>query len=487
MICVPITEKRAEEVLAAVDEAASVAEAIELRLDYLDEAELSPLIDRLPAKIAALNRSFILTYRPREEGGARDLTLDERRAFWQSLAPELVAALSFADFELDLVESFGDNPPVPWEKVICSAHDFARTPEDLLALYDRLAATPARAVKIATRAERITDTVRHFQVLDRAREQGRDVIAIGMGLAGIATRILSPAWGAMLTFGALRAGAESAPGQPTISELRDLYRVDQLTRASEVYGVIGNPIGHSRSPQIQNRAIIESGRDAVYLPFEVVDLEEFMRDMVNPRTRKLDWRLRGLSVTIPHKLAIKACLDRIDKTAGHIGAINTVVVEGDELVGYNTDADGAMKPLEEMIEIKGARVAVLGAGGSARAVCYGLHARGAQVTIYARNLERAQELSADYDARVAGMEHFQGGFDVVINCTPVGMRGHSEGMSPIDAEKLEGVDLVYDLVYNPERTALLEAASARGCRTLNGLAMLEAQAGEQIRLWTERE
>jgi 3-dehydroquinate dehydratase/shikimate dehydrogenase len=288
----------------------------------------------------------------------------------------------------------------------------------------------------------------------------------------------------MLTFGSLRRGAESAAGQPTVAELRDLYRVKQLSRAGEVFGVIGNPVGHSRSPLMHNAALKALNRDGVYLPLEVDDVGSFVCGFAHPKTRILDWNLRGLSVTIPHKLAIIPYLDFVDATARGVGAVNTVVVEGDELLGYNTDVAGAMKPLDEMIDVKGARVAVMGSGGSARAICYGLSMRGADVTIYARDLKKARPLADEFGARTASLESFKGEADVVINCSPVGMSGPGEGLSLIKAESLEGVKLVYDLIYTPEETALLADAKRAGCRTLGGLAMLVGQAAEQFRLWT---
>ncbi|MCW5970250.1 MAG: shikimate dehydrogenase [Blastocatellales bacterium] len=483
MICVPVTEAGAADFLAAIGRAAVEADAVELRFDLLDEGELGRVLDELPGVIEGLDAKIIFTFRPGEQGGGRDLTLTERRRFWESLAPELRARLDYADLEADLVESYaGQVPPVPWGRVICSEHDFLHTPADPGAIYDRLSATPARVVKIATRAEKITDCVRLFDLMDRAGN--RPVIALGMGMAGMATRVLGVSRGAFLTFAALAPGAESAPGQPTIEEMRDLYRVGELSRESEIYGVIGYPVGHSRSPMLHNSAFRAAGRDAVYLPFEVADLGEFIKLMVNPRTRGMEWNLRGLSVTIPHKTAIRGYLDRVDEAADCIGAVNTVVIEGDELVGYNTDAIGAMRPLEGMVELKGADAAVIGAGGAARAVVYGLSERGARVRVYARDAARAASLAAEFGCSGAGIGEFDGRADVVINCTPVGMKGHSEGGSPVAVEKLSGAGLVYDLVYNPEETELLKQARACGCRTLGGLPMLAAQAAEQYRLWT---
>jgi 3-dehydroquinate dehydratase/shikimate dehydrogenase len=484
LICAPITEVSPESFLAKIHEAEKIADVIELRFDYLPAEALPQLIVNLSSRIARVSKPLILTFRPREQGGNRDLSLRDRRDFWRGLPPEIVNSIAFADFEFDLVESFAnERPPAPWEKVICSWHDFVETPYDLIARYDRMASTPAAVVKIATQANRISDCLRIFELIEHAKGK-KPVIALAMGLPGLMTRALAPARGAMLTFGSLRRGAESAAGQPTVAELRDLYRVKQLSRDSEIFGVIGNPIGHSRSPLMHNAALKALNRDGVYLPFEVDDVDSFVCGFVRPKTKKLDWNLRGLSVTIPHKLAVIPYLDFVDATAKAIGAVNTVVIEGDEIHGYNTDVAGAMKPLDEMIDVHNARVAVIGAGGSARAICYGLSHRGADVTIYARDLKKAQPLADEFRTRIATLESFKGEADVVINCAPVGMSGHSEGRSLIKAESLEGVKLVYDLIYTPEETALLSDAKRAGCRTLGGLAMLVGQAAEQFRLWT---
>ena len=484
LICAPVTETRVEPYLTSIREAELTADAIELRLDYLPAESLTQLIVELSSDIARIHKPLLFTFRPRKQGGKRDLTLRDRRDFWRGLSPEIINPGAFVDFELDLVESFaGELPPAPWSQVVCSWHDFAETPDDLIARYDRMASTPAAVVKIATQANHITDCLRIFELIEYAKGK-KPLIALAMGLPGLMTRALALSRGAMLTFGSLRRGAESAAGQPTVAELRDLYRVKKLTRKSEIFGVIGNPVSHSRSPLMHNAALKALNRDGVYLPFEVDDVASFVCDFVHPRTKKLDWNLRGLSVTIPHKLSIIPFLEVVDATAKTIGAVNTVVVEGDGLHGYNTDVIGAMKPLDEMIDVKGARVAVVGAGGSARAVCYGLKERGARVTIYARDLKKAQPLADEFNARTALLESFEGEADVVINCAPIGMRDHSEGRSPIAAETLKGVKLVYDLIYTPEETALLRDAKQAGCQTLGGLAMLVGQATEQFRLWT---
>ncbi|MDX2029322.1 MAG: shikimate dehydrogenase [Blastocatellia bacterium] len=483
-ICVPITETACEPFLGAITEAARGADVIELRLDFLPARELGRLLEALRERRVGEGKRLLFTFRPVEQGGRRELTLGERQAFWRGLSAEVVAQIDLADFEMDLAESFAaEESPIPWERVICSWHNFDETPGDLIERYDRMARTPAAVVKIATQARSIGDCLRLFALIDHGRG-AKPVIALGMGMAGLTTRLLALSRGALLTFGALRRGAESAGGQPTVAELNDLYRVRELTRETEILGIIGNPVGHSRSPLMHNAALRALGRDGVYLPFEVEQVDDFVRDFVRPATRQLDWRLRGLSVTIPHKRAILSHLDRIDETARRIGAVNTLVVEGEELHGYNTDVTGAMQPLDRRMEVRGARVAVIGAGGSARAVCFGASERKADVTVYARDPEKARLLAAEFGAKAASIDAFQGEADILINCTPIGMHGHSEGQSPIRADALQGVGLVYDLIYTPEETALLRAARAAGRPTLGGLEMLLAQAGEQFRLWT---
>jgi 3-dehydroquinate dehydratase/shikimate dehydrogenase len=484
-ICIPITETDADAFLKTAEEAAPAADAIELRLDYLDDDGWMAVRKALLALASKISKPLILTFRPKQQGGMRELSLSQRQAFWRATLDDWNELIAYADLELDLVESLVSArlPPLPWNRVICSHHDFEETPSNLAEIYQRMARTPAAVVKIATRANRIGDCWRLFELLER-RQADKPLIVLGMGLPGLMTRVLAPSRGAMLTFAALRRGAESAPGPPTADEMRDLYRVKELSPATEVYGVIGKPIGHSRSPLMHNAALKVRNRDGVYLPLEVDDLDQFVRDFVRPATRRFDWRLRGLSVTIPHKLAVIPHLDFMDPTAQAIGAVNTVVVEGDRLHGYNTDAAGAMNPLDRLIDVRDARVAVIGAGGSARAICYGLNQRGARITVYARDPGRAGLLAEQFGASAASIERFAGDAEVLINCTPIGMQGHSEGLSPVDAELLPGVKLVYDLVYNPEETRLLAEARRVGCRTLGGLSMLVGQAAEQFRLWT---
>src|SRR5262249_22879906 len=158
MICVPITENSEDAFFASLREAEQTADAIELRLDYLSAACLSPVIAELRTRIRQITKPLIFTFRPRQQGGKRDLSLEDRRNLWRGLPQELVASMAFADFELDLVESFaGSPPPIPWSKVICSWHNFDETPLCLEEQFERMERSPAAVVKIVTEANRIGD------------------------------------------------------------------------------------------------------------------------------------------------------------------------------------------------------------------------------------------------------------------------------------------------------------------------------------------
>jgi shikimate dehydrogenase len=207
--------------------------------------------------------------------------------------------------------------------------------------------------------------------------------------------------------------------------------------------------------------------------------------MVNPRTRELDWSLKGLSITAPHKKAIINLLDWIDEGAQKIGAVNTVVLQGDELLGYNTDGQGLIEPLRRKFgSLSGVSAAILGAGGAACAAIHALQREGADITVYARDLEKAQllcqRINLSYDSLATA--NFRGK-DIVINATPLGSFGPHLTETPAVAQQLRGVKLVYDLVYNPIETVLLKEARSVGCETLGGLEMLVTQALLQFKLW----
>jgi len=471
-VCVPVCAKDFAALGHACRRASEFADIVELRLDCLESDDFAAPLAEL---LARLSIPLILTCRPSEQGGYRDLSLQQREAFWNTDFQTL------CDVEADLVSAIA----VDRSRMIVSHHDFKRVPDDLELIYERLAATPARIVKIAVQANDITDCLRIFKLLDRARKQKRELIAIAMGNAGIATRILGPSRGAYLTYGSLEDGSETAPGQVNARELRSVYHIDKISNETMICGLVGMPVMHSVSPHMHNAAFAAEGSDGVYLPLEVRDIETFVKRMAHPSTRELDWNLRGLSVTAPHKSSVLGLLDWVAKDAQEIGAVNTVVVEGQRLLGYNTDVAGLIEPLLERVgSVNGLSVAVLGAGGAARAAVWVLKRHGARLRLFSRTRPNAEKIGQEFDIPFeplsAGSFH---DYDVVINATPLGS-GPFIRHAPAVIEQLGGAGLVYDLIYNPIETELLKQARAAGCQTLGGLPMLVAQARRQFELWT---
>jgi shikimate dehydrogenase len=255
-----------------------------------------------------------------------------------------------------------------------------------------------------------------------------------------------------------------------------------ITPATALCGIVLHPAGHTRSPAMHNAAFEAMGVDARYLAFDVPPAR--LADAI-AGARAL--RIRQLAVSIPHKEAVLPLLDRIDETAGRIGAVNTVTLRGDALEGANTDWLGAVRALEGAGgALAGRRAVVLGAGGTARALAFGLLERGARVAVLNRTPARAQALARELGAAEAGpLEALAGApFDVLVNTTSVGLRADE---SPVPAEALRRGSLVMDVVYDPPETRLLREARARGCAVVSGRAMLVEQAAEQVRLWTGRE
>jgi 3-dehydroquinate dehydratase / shikimate dehydrogenase len=458
---------------------------IELRLDCLSPEELEradelqPLIDELG------DLSLIVTLRPAGQGGTRELDGATRNRSWFSWpqSPRV-----WRDMELDLVRR-RPNSPAESDQLICSYHDFAATPDDFEHAYERLAATPAHVLKLATQAYDVTDCVAIFNLLERARQDKREMIAVAMGPTGLATRILGPSRGAFLTFAALDEESATASGQLTVSELKNLYGIDRINEETQITGLIGLPIEHSVSPHIHNAALQSADVNGVYLPFPVRDVESFLKRMVHPATREINWNIRGLSVTAPHKSRVMSSLDWIEPTAAELGAVNTIVVEGNQLHGYNTDILGFVQTLVAAFgELGDAKCAVIGAGGAARAVVWGLKQTATKISVFGRDAAQTKTLAQELQVEGRSLTGAKfNDFDVVINATTLGTAGELESQTPANSDQLTGAQLACDLVYNPEETLFLREARAAGCETLGGLPMLVRQAAQQFKLWTGRE
>src|SRR5882724_12013285 len=288
LICISICESDWPSVARAVRDAGRFNALIEIRLDCF-AAEVLPNPDALHELLANCPQPTIVTFRTAEEGGRSDADYETRFRFWRDNG--LALPSKFVDLELDVAEQLSQEAvAVDWSRVICSYHNHNQLSEELRQTLERLAATPARVLKIAARVNDAVDCLQIFDLLADARRDGREIIAIGMGAAGVATRILGPARGAFLTYGSLEKERATAAGQLSIEELTGVYRIEKITRETAITGLVGCPIGHSISPQIHNAAFASLGTDAVYIPFEVQNLEAFFKRMVHPRTREIDWR-----------------------------------------------------------------------------------------------------------------------------------------------------------------------------------------------------
>ncbi len=456
------------------------AQAVEFRLDYLadppDEADLKALLADAPVKTIA-------TYRPVRQGGHYDGDEADRLAILRKAA-ELGA---------DYVDIEDDVPPSAWPAgaVIASNHDFAGCPRDLDAIAARLEASPAAVnKKVAFAAAGPEDALRAFDVLRGSR---KPAIALAMGVSGALSRILAAKFGAFGTFASISEGHESAPGQLTLAEMRDVYRWGEIGPATAVYGVVGCPVGHSMSPAIHNAAFAAAGVDAVYVPLRIEPgAENFRRFMDALLARPwMDWG--GLSVTIPHKQNALGYVGpaNCDELACRIGAVNTITFSPDgALRGDNTDYGAALDALCRAMgtrreDLSGRTVAVLGAGGAARAIVAALRHYRAKVTIYNRTVARGEALAEEFGCTAVGMDAAAGlAAEILINCTPIGMHPAAHA-SPIEAIP-PSVKVVFDTIYNPIRTRLLARAESAGCLTVSGLEMFVNQAVAQFELWTAR-
>ncbi len=249
-----------------------------------------------------------------------------------------------------------------------------------------------------------------------------------------------------------------------------------IDTGTRLYGVFGNPVSHSLSPVMHNAAFAHAGYNAVYLAFKIEDIAAAVSAV-----RAFD--VQGVSVTIPHKVAIMPHLDETDPLAKQIGAVNTVINRDGILSGYNSDCLGAVRALREKTEIGGRKTAVIGAGGAARAIGFGIKAEKGRVCIVNRSAEKGEKLAKEMNADFLPLAQMNADFDIVINTTPLGMTPDTERM-PLSPDLLREEMTVMDIVYNPLQTRLLKEAEKRGCVTVDGLSMFVYQGAFQFELWT---
>ena len=489
-LALTITGGAVAEVRAALDAATAESgplDLIELRLDTLDApapADLRAILGDLPPPLLA---RLIATVRRPDEGGRFSGTEDDRIGLLAEAA-RLGAAYCDLEFEADR-ESGGAHArrvrgAAPAVRLVASVHDLSGVPAGLETLPDRMAPMRPALTKVAVRAAGRADVERvHGLIRTRAPQQS-PIIGIAMGEAGAALRVIAGSAGAALsTYAPPRGLPAVAAGQITAGDIRSRHRRwgRRLHALVPVYGVVGSPIGHSLSPPMHEAAFRRLGIEAAYLPFAVppAELADFL----------LAARLSGvggLNVTIPHKRAVLPLLDSFDDDARRIGAVNTIVPMNGGFGGANTDWTGAVRSLEEAVPLPGRRATVLGAGGSARAVLYGLARSGAEAVVISRNDRKAAALADEMGvghAPLTALERIEG--DILVNTTPVGMTPDHDGCPAPDAA-IAAHEVIFDLVFHPERTVLLQKAAGIGKRTVPGLRMLVLQAAAAFERWTGR-
>jgi 3-dehydroquinate dehydratase/shikimate dehydrogenase len=302
------------------------------------------------------------------------------------------------------------------------------------------------------------------------------IVGLCMGEQGIISRVLGLRAGSAFTFASAGPGEETAPGQVTARELRDIYRIDTVDAATRVFGVAGDPVAHSLSPVMMNTAFRRENVNAVYVALHAKSLDDLLRCVQ-------DIPIHGLSVTMPYKEEIVKHLDNSDVLTQKSGACNTVVrMQNGNLYGFNTDVVGVVGPLEQRLALRGAKVLVLGAGGAARAAVFGLKERGAEVYILNRTPASAQKLARQAHARsIKRADLKKLAFDVIINATPVGMG--SGKASLLDAREITA-RFAMDMVYHPPETRFLKLARSRGVEVIPGTEMFVHQGARQFEIWT---
>jgi 3-dehydroquinate dehydratase/shikimate dehydrogenase len=444
----------------------------EFRLDHLpDPSRGIDLIRKFERSNPDI--SILATCRHKQNGGGFAGSLQQQLAVLEDAAK---AGATAVDLEVEAAETL-NAPPTALRKlvpVIVSYHNFESTPA-LLPVLKRLKRIEADAYKIATTARKPTDNLR---VLQFARDHaGEPLIALAMSEVGIATRVLTPSLGCLFTYAAPTCANGTAAGQMPAKMMRALYRADKLTKQSRVYGVIADPVSHSKSPIIHNRAFQSKRIDAVYLPFLVSGnhLGDWMK-------LAAELPVAGFSVTIPHKQKIIRYLDVVEPLAKRIGAVNTVLRKGGKWRGTNTDTEGVLKPLAKHVRLAHASVLIAGYGGAARAAAVALADAGSEVTITGRDSKSAAALANVVKAESLTLEQAaRRHFDALVHATPVGMSPASDGILFKDNIP---ADVVLDMVYNPHETLLLKRAKEQGCSVIHGSEMLLEQAACQFEIWT---
>jgi 3-dehydroquinate dehydratase / shikimate dehydrogenase len=445
---------------------------LEMRLDFLPQPESGlPVIRKIVTEFSDCR--ILATCRRHQNHGRYNGSVEEQLRI---LSEAIDAGAVAVDVEIESAESAGSRLHVFDGRalLVISYHNFDGTPA-LDPIVRRITKIPAGLYKVVTTVRKPSDINR---VLALPRQNPKTpLVVLGMGETGFPTRVLSGLMGGSYTYAAPSNAEGTATGQICGKQLRQLYRVEKLPRGPKIYGVIADPVRHSISPAIHNRAFQARRIDAIYLPFLVHPLQ--LKDFFSLAE---DLPVAGFSVTIPHKIKILRYLDIVDPLARRIGAVNTVWRRAGKWRGTNTDAEGVKMPLEKRLRLAKASILVAGNGGAARSAAYALAQAGARLAVTGRNPDRVRALARMCDAEPLSREQAEArDFDAVVHATPLGMWPHTDEC--FFRNRIPG-GIIFDMVYTPRETTLLRRAADLGNEIIDGLEMFLAQAATQFRLWT---
>lgn len=463
MICIVIKGPTIQEAHEQISAASAYADVVELRLDNFQSLDFSALKHLL----SSYSIPMIFTLRRPSQGGNYLKSEELLFADFMKLA-EIGPA--YLDIEYCFPAHYIKNisTKYPEVKIILSYHNFTETPTNLDALYSEMKKVSAYYYKIAVTAQNSSDTLR---LLCWKKQIDKNVITISMGTHGQFSRILSPIVGNPFTYATIDNHLTTAPGQLPAKTLIEQYHYRKLTPSTNIYGLIGDPVDLSISDITHNKMIQNHALDAVYVKMRVTESElpEFIHF-----AKKLP--LHGLSVTMPLKEFVLPHIDHIDPIAKEIGACNTLQFHNGTIFGTNTDGMGALNAIERKMPIKGKKIVLIGAGGSAKAIAHEARRRGAHVTVLNRNKKKAEHLANNLSCLGHGLEHLsECHYDILINSTPVGM--------PIDRNHIRPDSLVMDIKTYPKQSEFLTHASQKGCEIIYGYHMFVEQAVGQFNLW----
>ncbi|HZI94645.1 MAG TPA: shikimate dehydrogenase [Patescibacteria group bacterium] len=477
MMILSLVERDVAAMRRAILSAPEKADALEVRLDAVPRADPRLLFGGAP-------RPIIATCRRKADGGLYTGSETKRHEIlWEAAR----AGASYIDIESDVAAGALSSLPgsAPGIGVIVSHHDTRGMPRDPDALYRRMSRVKAaKAVKIVGTAKRPSDAIKVRDLLGRHGRSGPPLISFCMGAPGVISRVMALEWGSWAIYASSGSGQPAASGQLSLPDLIGVYRIGDIDDETRFAGIIGHPLAHTLSPVMHNAAYQADGVNFRYVPLEIPRPEDLRG--LGALARGL--RIRGLSVTAPWKIKVMKHLDVVEPTAARIGAVNTIVCDGQRLIGFNTDASGGLSALRgalasQRLSPGGLTIAIVGAGGAARAMAHACAMDGASIVVASRAAAPGRTLAAAVGGRFVPLNRLsREEYDVLINCTPVGT---SRPGSPVTDAAIKG-RLVYDVVYSPESTTLLEKAGARGIATLGGLEMLVRQAAEQYTLFTGR-